>query len=231
MVKVTVAGTGQVRDEGTGIERPTSLAPLVARLRSLGTGGGRVLVGLAGAPGVGKSTLAAALAAAMAPEPAMVIPMDGFHLAAEVLAGTPLAGRRGAIDTFDAHGFVHLLTRLRRQDEDVVLAPRYSREIEDPIAAAIAVPAGVDHLVVEGSYLLADAPVWRSARAQLDEVWFLDLDPQVRVSRLVGRHVEFGKSHEQALSWTHGSDGVNARLVDGGRASADLVIDVGDLRL
>ena len=208
----------------------TSLASLVGRLRSLGSNGERVMVGLAGAPGAGKSTLAQALVTALSSDSAaMAVPMDGFHLAAEVIAGTDLASRRGAIDTYDAAGFVHLLERLRRRDEAVVYAPRYERAIEDPIASAIAIPREVQHVVVEGNYLLAAPPVWSQARALLDEVWFLDIEPELRLSRLVARHVEFGKSHDQAMVWSYGSDERNARLIEDGRDGADLVVDVGRL--
>lgn len=212
-------------------ETPTSLTQLVARVRSLGSPGARVMVGLVGPPGSGKSTLAHALAAALSPDRALVVPMDGFHLAAEVIAGTELESRRGAPDTFDAGGFVHLLNRLRARDEEVVYAPRYERAIEDPIASAIPIPRDVNFLVVEGNYLLADSPLWRAAREHLDSVWFIDIEPEVRLSRLVARHVEFGKSHDEAVFWSDGSDEVNARLISVGRASADLVISVEHLAL
>ncbi|MFC0528996.1 nucleoside/nucleotide kinase family protein [Phytohabitans kaempferiae] len=218
-------------DRPADVERLSSLDPLISRLRALGEGGRRVMVGLAGAPGAGKSTLAQALVDRLEAGSAAVVSMDGFHLAAEVIAGTELQARRGAIDTYDADGFLHLLRRLRSADEAVVHAPRYAREIEDPIAAAISVPGHIRYIVVEGNYLLAEPPVWRSARAQLDEVWFIDVASELRLSRLVERHVAFGKSRDQALLWSHGSDEVNARLIDAGRAFADLVINVEDLAL
>lgn len=203
--------------------------PLVRRLEALAAGRARVMVGLTGAPGVGKSTLADRLAGALPCGQAVVVGMDGFHLAAEVIAGTPLQDRRGAIDTFDAGGFRDLLRRVRERADEVVYAPRYERRIEDPIAAAVPVPRSVRYVVVEGNWLLAATPPWRDARACLDEVWFLDADPDLRRSRLVARHVQFGKSGAEARRWTHGSDEVNARTVADHRAEADLVIDVGQL--
>src|SRR5947207_15332686 len=103
----------------------------LARARALAAGGRRLL-GLAGAPGSGKSTLAAALAAALA-ERAIVVPMDGFHLANAELARLGRAGRKGAPDTFDAAGYVALLRRLRSQPaHEPVYAPAFRREIEEP---------------------------------------------------------------------------------------------------
>jgi len=211
--------------EPTEVVTLTTLEPLVERIRRMGEGGRRVMIGLSGAPGAGKSTLAADLVDALAPNPAVVVPLDGFHLASGVLAGTELAERRGAIDTFDGEGFGSLVTRLRA-DRTTLYAPRYAREIEDPIASAIVIPQQVRYLVVEGNYLLAQSSPWREARQQMDEVWYIDIDPAVRLARLVARHKEFGKSSADAHRWSHGSDEVNARMIESCRRSADLVVNV-----
>ena len=203
----------------------TTLQPLVDRIRRIGAGRHRVMIGLAGAPGAGKSTVAADLVRALAPDPAVVVPLDGFHLAASVIAGTELAHRRGAIDTFDGEGFRALVSRLRA-NESTVYAPRYAREIEDPIGSSIVVPVETRFLIVEGNYILEPTSPWREARAELDEVWYLDLDPAVRLARLVARHVEFGKSATEAVRWSQSSDETNARLIESHRRRADLVINL-----
>ena len=196
----------------------------VAALRLKLAGGARILLGVAGAPGAGKSTFSACLADALGQEEALVIPMDGFHLGNAIIDGTPLRQRKGAPDTFDVGGYVSLLQRLRRRDEEVVYAPDFRRSIDEPIAASIAVPAAVPLVITEGNYLLTQDPEWQKVRAQLDEVWFIDADPELRLSRLVERHMLFGMDRRAAEAWAAGSDEANARLIAATRHRADRTI-------
>lgn len=187
--------------------------------------GQRYLLGLAGAPGAGKSTVAQHLLDAL-PGRAVVVPMDGFHLANTELARLGRAGRKGAPDTFDAAGYVALLARLRqRAVGEVVYAPAFRREIEEAVAGAIAVPPEVDLVITEGNYLLLDQGDWASVRPHLDAVWFIDIDDVVRRERLVARHVHYGRSTEDARNWVQNTDEPNAVLVQASRARADLVVD------
>lgn len=202
------------------------LAELAARAAGASRGSERVLLGLAGEPGAGKSTVAAQLAEALGGD-AVVVPFDGFHLASALLA-PDARKRRGAIDTFDLAGFHRLIQRLRRADEPVVYAPAYAREIEDPVAAAIAVPRSARFVVVEGNYLLCDHPELTAARALFDQVWFLDVDAEARRRRLVRRHIRFGKSPAAAVEWAEGSDEVNAGVIRATRERADLVVRIPD---
>jgi pantothenate kinase len=189
---------------------------------------GRILLGLCGAPGSGKSTLAAALVERLGSETAVIVPMDGFHLATDLIRGTPLAERRGAIDTFDPGSYLSLLRRLRARDEDVVYAPSFRRGLEEPIAAAIAIPRGVPLVITEGNYLLADAPVWRDLRSELDAVWFIDAPDAVRLPRLIGRHIRFGRAAADAAAFAGGSDQANANLIERTRDRADLILRLAD---
>jgi pantothenate kinase len=186
------------------------------------------MVGICGAPGAGKSTLAALLADelnAVAPGTAVVVPMDGFHLAASVIAGDDRATRRGAPDTFDPDGYAALLRRLRDDDERLVYAPEYRREIEDPVAGAILVPSECRIVITEGNYLLHQEPAWRRVRECLDEVWFLQApSEELRVSRLIERHEHFGKTHEHAVTHVLETDERNANLVASQRERADLIL-------
>jgi pantothenate kinase len=200
---------------------PAALSPtaLLERARRLIEPGGRRLLGITGAPAAGKSSLAAALVAALAPY-VVLVPMDGFHLAAAELRRLGRIERKGAPDTFDRDGYIALLRRLRDRDDEVVYAPEFHREIEEPIAGAIAVPRATPLVITEGNYLLH----WAAARELLDEVWFVELDEPTRVERLIVRHMAYGRSRFEAAARAHGSDQRNAELIMAGRALADLVV-------
>ncbi len=200
-----------------------TLEELVRRARSLAAPGARRLLGIAGPPGAGKSTLAASLVEALGPRAALV-GLDGFHLANAELVRLGRRDRKGAPDTFDAFGYLALLRRLLERPTEVVYAPRYTRELEEPIAGAVPVPPEVDLIVTEGNYLLLDNRPWRFLRDLLAETWYLDLDDATRVERLVARHVRFGKTPAEAAAWVSRSDEANARLVAATRAHADLVV-------
>ncbi|MEV0491704.1 nucleoside/nucleotide kinase family protein [Streptomyces atratus] len=202
----------------------SDVGELSARARRIAAPGRRRILGIAGPPGAGKSTLAAQLVDALAGL-AVLVPMDGFHLAGAELDRLGRAGRKGAPDTFDAAGYAALLRRLRAPGEEgPVYAPAFDRTLEEPIAGAVPVSPHIPLVVTEGNYLLHDDGPWAPVRGLLDEVWFLDLDPDVRVRRLVDRHVRFGKPRSYAERWVAGSDETNARLVDRGRDRADLVV-------
>jgi len=191
-------------------------------------GAGRGLLGIAGAPGTGKSTLALALAG-LAPG-AVVVPLDGFHLADVELTRRGLLDRKGAPETFDTWGYAALLARLRARPGHEVFAPAFERDLEQPLAGAIAVPASARLVVTEGNYLLLDEPEWRAARAELDAVWHVAVDDAVRRSRLIARHVAFGKSPGAAEEWVGRVDEPNAALVKAAGTRADLVLDLTDWR-
>ena len=193
-------------------------------LRRRLTSGSRTILGIVGAPGSGKSTFAAWIQQQFGPGSAVVVPMDGFHLGNAIIDGTPLRTRKGAMDTFDAGGYLSLLRRLVRRDEAVVYAPEFRRTIDEPVAASIAIPAEVPLVITEGNYLLADQEPWKEARAQLDEVWFVDTPPALRLSRLVARHVEFGMEPGAAQAWAAGPDETNAVLIQATRPAADRII-------
>lgn len=198
-----------------------SVPDLAARARRLITSGQRRILGLAGQPGVGKSTLADALCANLDPLAARV-PMDGFHLANRTLATLGLAERKGAPETFDACGFKSLLARLRDHTDAVVYAPEFYRDLEEPIAGSLAVAHDVPLVIVEGNYLLLDDGPWQGIADYFDEIWYLQVDDMVRQRRLVRRHELHGRSLQDARDWALGNDERNARLVASTADRADV---------
>ncbi|MGA8258284.1 MAG: nucleoside/nucleotide kinase family protein [Nocardioides sp.] len=177
------------------------------------------LLGITGAPGAGKTTLAVALGRP-------VVPMDGFHYADVELDRRGLRARKGAPETFDAEGYSALLARVARCEADVV-APAFERNLEQPLAGAIAVPSS-GLVVAEGNYLLLEEPRWRAVRAHLDVVWHLHLDSALRRERLMARHVQFGKTPDEARAWVARVDDANAFLVERFAERADVVIDLSE---
>lgn len=210
--------------EFTGLQQALDAARVLLdeALRS----GGRRLLGIAGAPGAGKSTLTTWLAQQLPEGSCVVAPMDGFHLADVALQRLGRLDRKGAPDTFDAGGYVALLQRLRtsRVTDPSVWAPMFERDLEQPLAGAIEVPGDVPLVITEGNYLLLDEGPFAHVRAVLDACWFVEAPEELRHQWLTERHERFGKSPEAARAWALGPDEANALLVAGTRFRADAVV-------
>lgn len=193
----------------------------------------RAVLGVAGAPGAGKSTLVELLLARIDERCgtgwAAHVPMDGFHLADDQLRRLGLLDRKGAPETFDPAGYAHLLERVRTDTETDVYAAVFDRDLEQPLAAALVVPRSAKLVITEGNYLLLNRPAWAGARRAMDRVWFVDSDESLRRDRLVARHVAFGKVPDAARSWVADVDQRNAELVSATAGEADRVIVNGAL--
>lgn len=198
---------------------------LVDRAHAMISDGQRRILGITGAPGAGKSTVCAELIAALGSR-AVLVEMDGFHLANAELERLGRRDRKGAPDTFDVDGYVALLRRLRAQTDGVIYAPVFDRAIEESIGSAVAVSAQVPLIITEGNYLLHGGEGWHDVAEILDESWFIDTDGDLRRDRLIARRRSFGHLADAAVAWVDGVDEPNARRVQAGRERADLVIQV-----
>ena len=195
----------------------------LVRLREMLKAGSRTIIGLVGPPGAGKSTVGLALREIFR-DVSQIVPMDGFHLANVELARLGRAHRKGAPDTFDSAGYVDLLKRLRSQAADeIIYAPEFRREIEEPIAGAIPIFPETQLLITEGNYLLLEDGHWQKVPTYLDEIWYVDVDDDLRIGRLADRHVQFGRTRDEAVAWVNNTDEPNARVIEQGTHRANLV--------
>lgn len=193
---------------------------LAAWIAERAVGCERFLFGIAGPPGSGKSTLAATLAAEL---DAPIVPMDGFHLPNVVLADRGLSGVKGAPETFAVDDFVDLVGRLR-STADVVDCPVFDRTIDEPVADRVRVAPDDVVVIVEGNYLLLDERPWSDVADLFDVVAYLEVPDEVRIQRLVDRHVRFGRSRSEALAFVRRSDEANACRVAPSRERADVIV-------
>ena len=200
------------------------LADLVERARALAVPGQRHLLGITGAPGAGKSKVAQEVVDKLGPDLAALVPMDGFHLSNRTLIALGRRDRKGAWDTFDAEGYVHLLRRLRTQEEEIVYAPDFDRDVDESIGSGLPIHRDVPLVVTEGNYLLSEIGGWAGVAPLLDESWYLQLDDQTRLQRLSYRHQLHGMTQEEADTWARTTDQDNAVLIEQSMPRADLVI-------
>lgn len=182
------------------------------------------LIGIVGKPGAGKSTLSQFISESINSPQLTVLPMDGFHLSNAVLAELNRADRKGAPDTFDVAGFVALLKRIRGERASRIYYPIFDRSIEESIAAQGVISSDTKVVIVEGNYLLHQEDGWQNVARILHEIWYIDIDDELRIARLIARHVAYGKSKSAAEQWARGSDERNAELIALGAERADYVI-------
>jgi pantothenate kinase len=177
---------------------------LIDRASQLAATGKREILGIVGAPGAGKSTLAAKL-------------VDERGL--QQVKGSP--------ETFDDTGYANLLRRIRNQSPlEIIYAPRFDRRVEESIAGAIPVYPNTPLVITEGNYLLADMGQWPQARTYLTETWYLERDEETRQRQLIERHMAYGKNEQEARNWALGSDERNATIIQASAAKADRTIKI-----
>ncbi len=184
----------------------------------------RTIIGVVGKPGGGKSTLSKFLLKGMDSTLVSVVPMDGFHLSNKVLKELGRSDRKGAQDTFDVNGFKTLIERIKLDNVDPIYYPIFDRSIEESIAAQGVVYPSTRVVIVEGNYLMHDRDGWQEISPLLDQSWYAFLEEDIRISRLISRHIAFGKDPESAKAWAKGSDQVNAELIEAGVGRCDFLI-------
>jgi pantothenate kinase len=189
----------------------------------LNSANGRIIIGIVGKPGAGKSTLSSYLIEKLPKESIALVPMDGYHLSNKELDVLGRRNRKGAPDTFDSNGYAALLQRIATSTDDVYF-PVFHREIEESIAAEGVVTAKTKIVLTEGNYLLHDQGGWKNVAPILTESWYVEVDDVVRLERLVDRHHFYGKERQAAYDWAHGTDENNAQLVEGTKELADFLV-------
>jgi pantothenate kinase len=185
----------------------------------------RYIIGLAGAPGSGKTTFAAELCQALGAksETAVVVPMDGFHFDDVVLNARGHRARKGAHYTFDAPGFVHLIKRIKARETDIAI-PVFDRHMELSRAAADVIGANTRFIIVEGLYVLLKREPWVNLKPLFDISIYLDVPKAELERRLTKRILEHGHDEAYAKNWIASNDMLNADEVIGNSAMADVVL-------
>jgi pantothenate kinase len=186
----------------------------------------RVIIGVVGKPGAGKSTLTSYLIDHLPKNSVSLVPMDGYHLSNQQLSRLDLANKKGAFNTFDADGYIALLKRINNEFDKDIYFPVFHREIEESYSADGVVPARTKLILTEGNYLLFDQAGWGNVISELTETWYINIDDTLRIDRLVKRHEFYGKSKEAAIAWANGSDETNAKIVEATSIRADVVINI-----
>lgn len=205
--------------------------PILYLLSRLNSGGRRWIIGMAGLPGSGKTTLAARLAeevnAHSGPGVMVALGMDGFHLTKAQLRQLPdpeeAFARRGAPWTFDAEALLQRLIRLSdAAGRETVAWPGFQHDVGDPIEGAYIVSPETRLILIEGLYLLCESDGWGQISQRFDERWYLDTPFDVAMDRLTQRHMQaWGWARDAALDRIATNDRLNAEVVFASRNHAD----------
>ena len=184
----------------------------------------RTMIGIVGKPGAGKSTVVTEIQKQFSTEEVAIIPMDGYHLSNEELIKLGRRERKGAPDTFDVEGFISLITRVRNEIDKDHTFPIFHREIEASKADEGIVLRNTKVIVIEGNYLFSEEHNWSEVFPLLDQSWFIEIDDEIRMQRLITRHIKYGKTPQEAEDWSRGSDEANAKFIAKTASRAERII-------
>ena len=186
----------------------------------------RVLFGVVGKPGAGKSTVVESVKKRFPGQEVAIIPMDGYHLSDEVLISQGKRDRKGAPDTFDAPRFTKLLQDVKVNSDSEIRFPIFHREIEASVEGEGVIPPEAKVVITEGNYLLSTEHGWAGVKELLDQSFYIEIDDEIRLQRLIDRHIRYGKSPEAAKAWSLGSDETNARFIATTKDLASAIINL-----
>lgn len=184
----------------------------------------RTMIGIVGKPGAGKSTVVTEIQKQFSTEDVAIIPMDGYHLSNEELIRLGRRERKGAPDTFDVEGFISLITRVRNEIDKDHTFHIFHREIEASKADEGIVLRNTKVIVIEGNYLFSEEHNWSEVFPLLDQSWFIEIDDEIRMQRLITRHIKYGKTPQEAEDWSRGSDEANAKFIAKTASRAERII-------
>ena len=184
----------------------------------------RTMIGIVGKPGAGKSTVVTEIQKQFSTEEVAIIPMDGYHLSNEELIKLGRRERKGAPDTFDVEGFISLITRVRNEIDKDHTFHIFHREIEASKADEGIVLRNTKVIVIEGNYLFSEEHNWSEVFPLLDQSWFIEIDDEIRMQRLITRHIKYGKTPQEAEDWSRGSDEANAKFIAKTASRAERII-------
>ena len=188
----------------------------------------RYLLGIAGKPGAGKSTFTEFLKSQIASQSIAILPMDGFHMSNEKLVELGRRDRKGAPDTFEIEQFANTLQEVKSGHGQSIRFPVFDRESESSIQDAGLIAPNTTLVVVEGNYLLLEQGEWRSVRTIFDETWYLETPEELRLERLIARHIRYGKTPQEARTWALGSDETNAQIIGATANLADYIVELSE---
>jgi fructokinase len=189
------------------------LDDLATRIRALPDTHQRRLIAIAGPPASGKSVLSSALCEHLntGKECATIVPLDGFHLDNRLLSSRGWLARKGAPETFDAQGFIQLVSRLKREPE--IVFPIFDRSADISIAGAGVVGSNCSYVIVEGNYLLFDEDPWKKLAGEWDLSVFVEVPEEELRHRLISRWRDLGLSVADAEARCDENDLPNATRV------------------
>jgi pantothenate kinase len=183
----------------------------------------RWIQGIAGIPGSGKSTFAAALVEQINQhQPAALVAMDGFHLPNQTLINMGRRDFKGAPDTYDVNGYIALLKQLRTAAEPVRV-PVYDRNLHEPVPGPTIDPS-VRIIITEGNYLLLDQPPWSQLADVLDSCWLINTSIDQARQWAINRHIKGGRDKTDAEQHYERTDLPNAQLVQQQMREPDKII-------
>ncbi len=190
----------------------------------------RYLIGIAGQPGAGKSTLVAALVKACSKElgeqRVVGLPMDGFHLTNQELEAAGLRDRKGAPATFNGRRFVEAIAAVSGPTVAAAAWPSYSRVLHEPVPDAIQIPSSAQLIFIEGNYLLLPDWPWSAARELLDRIWYVFAELETIKTRLIKRQLDAGKSPAEASAHVVDSDLANAQEISATKSFASRIVRI-----